>query len=194
MMTINLRLQKNQKNKNPRIRFDIEKLQDPNIVAHFKATIGVHFAAFHFLEPNINNLVNSVGTAMRNTTKEVLGKTKIKHQPWVSNDVLKHCNQRRELKKTRNTNEYKQYRELNKDIRKRMSKAKNDWINERCIEIETEIKGNNTRQAYSILKALTKKRSSQSSNIEDKNGTLLTEKRQYLGDGPSTAENSTTTN
>ena len=38
-----------------------------------------------------------------------------------------------------------------------MRKAKNDWINERCIEIETEMKGNNTRQVYSILKALTEK-------------------------------------
>ena len=152
--------------------------------------------AFNFLEPNINNLVNSVGTAMRDTTKEVLGKRKIKHQPWVSNDVLKLCNQRRELKKTRNTKEevHKQYRELNKDIRKRMRNTKNDWINEQCIEIETEIKGNNTRQVYSILKALPKKRSTRSSNIDDKNSTLLTEKRQYLGDGPSTAKNSTTTN
>ena len=40
---------------------------------------------------------------------------------------------------------------------KRMRKAKNDWINERCIEMETEMKGNNTIQVYSILKALTEK-------------------------------------
>ena len=56
-----------------------------------------------------------------------------------------------------------------------MRKVKNDWINERCIEIETGMKGNNTRQAYFILKAITKK-SRRSSNIEDENGTLLTEK------------------
>ena len=170
MMTINLRLQKNRKNKNPRIRFNKEKLQDPNIATHFKATIGGRFAVFNFLELNINNLVNSVSTAMSDTTKEVLGKPNIKHHPWVSNDALKLCDQRRELKKTRTTNEeaHKQYRELNKNIRKRMRKAKNDWINERCIEIEIEMKGNNTRQAYSILKALTKKRSSRSSHIEDK--------------------------
>ena len=35
MMTINL---KNRKDKNPRIRFDTEKLQDPNIAKHLKAT------------------------------------------------------------------------------------------------------------------------------------------------------------
>ena len=94
MMTINLRLQKNRKSKNPRKRFDIEKLQDPNIATHFKATIGGRFAVLNFLEPNINNLVNTVGTAMRDTAKEVLGKPKIKRQPWVSNDVLKLCDQR----------------------------------------------------------------------------------------------------
>ena len=102
MMTINLRLQKNQKNKNPQIRSDIEKLQDPNIATHFIATIGGRFTALNFLEPNINNLVNSVGTAMRDTAKEVLSKSKIKHQPWVSNDVLKLCDQRRAEKDNNN--------------------------------------------------------------------------------------------
>ena len=78
MMTVNLRLQKNRKNKNPRIRFDIEKLHDPNIATHFKATIGGRFAVLNFLEPDINNPVNSIGTAMRDTAKDVLGKPKIK--------------------------------------------------------------------------------------------------------------------
>ena len=183
MMTIHLKLQRNWKNKNPRIRFYIEKLQDPNIATHFKATIGGRFAALNFLEPDYNNLVNLIGTAMCDTAKEVLGKPKIKRQPWVPDNVVKLCDQRRELKKKRTTNEevHRQYRELNKDIRKRMGKAKNDWINERCTEIETGMKANNTRQAYSILTVLTEKRSSRSSNIEDKNGTLLTEKKAVLG-------------
>ena len=103
MMTINLRLQKNRKkNKNPRIKFDIEKLQDPNIAKHFKATIGGRFAVLNFLEPNINNLVNSVGTAMHYTAKEVLGKPKIKCQ------ILR---PETKAEKTRNTREeaHKQY-------------------------------------------------------------------------------------
>ena len=91
MMTKNLRLQKNQKNKNPQIRFDIEKLQDPNIATHFNATIGGRFAPLNFLEPNVNNLINSFGTAMPDTDKEVLGKPWMKLQSWVSNDVLKLC-------------------------------------------------------------------------------------------------------
>ena len=91
IMTKNLRLQKNQKNKNPQIRFDIEKLQDPNTATHFKATIGGRFAPLNFLEPNINNLINSFGTAMPDTDKEVLGKPRMKRQPWVSNDVPKLC-------------------------------------------------------------------------------------------------------
>ena len=105
-----------------------------------------------------HNIVNSIGTAIRDTAKEVLDKPKIKRQPWVPDDVLKLCDQRRELeKKTTNEEAHKQYRELNKDIIKRMRKSKNDLKNERYTEIETEMKGNNTRQAYSILKALTKK-------------------------------------
>ena len=88
MMTINRMVQMNRKNKKPRIIFDKEKLQDPNIATHIlKQQIGGRFAALNFLEPDINNLVNSIGTAMRDTAKEVLGKPKIKRQPWVPEDV-----------------------------------------------------------------------------------------------------------
>ncbi|KAI0238502.1 hypothetical protein LSAT2_010801 [Lamellibrachia satsuma] len=68
MMTINLRLQKNWNDKNPRIRFDTEKLQDPNIATHLKATIGGRFAALNFLEPDINNTANSIGDNNGNLT------------------------------------------------------------------------------------------------------------------------------
>ena len=104
MMTINLRLQKNLKNKNPKIRFDIEKLQDPNIAMHFKATIGGRFTVLNSLQPDIDNLVNSIGTAMHNTAKEVLGKQKIKQKPWVPDDVLKLCDQRKEPPTKKRTN------------------------------------------------------------------------------------------
>ena len=152
-MTINLRLQENRENKNHRIRFYIEKLQE---------TIGGRFATLNFLEPDITNLVNSIGTAMRDTAKEVLGKPKIKQQPWVPDDVLKLCDQRRELKKKRIINE-----EAHKDIRKTMRKAKNDCINERKLS---------PKKVKPIVKHRRQKQH------------LLAEKRQYLGDGPSTTK------
>ena len=74
MKTINLRLQKNWKTKNPKIRFDVEKLQDPT---HLKATIRGRFTALNFMKPNINNTVNSIW-----------------RQQWVPNDVSKLCDQR----------------------------------------------------------------------------------------------------
>ena len=64
MMTINLRLQKNLKNKNPKIRFDIEKLQDPNITTHLKATIRGRFAALNFLKRISTTLSTRLATTM----------------------------------------------------------------------------------------------------------------------------------
>ena len=57
-----------------------------------------------------------------------------------------------------------------------MRKAKNDWINERCTEIDTCMKGNNTRQAYSILKALTKKGQADRQTSKTKTATSLPKK------------------
>ena len=44
MTSVRLRLKKIKKGKSPKIRFDLEKLKDPDIAAEFQATIGGKFA------------------------------------------------------------------------------------------------------------------------------------------------------
>ena len=44
MMTFRLRLKKTSKPKHTRLKFDLEKLRDPNMLESFKAMIGGRFA------------------------------------------------------------------------------------------------------------------------------------------------------
>ena len=107
MMTFNIRLKKIKKESNVRIRFDLEKLQDPDIADTFKAKLGGKFAPLLVLDKNVEELTEQFNHAVTETAQEVLGKPRSVKKPWVTSDILNLCDRRRELKKTRNENEEK---------------------------------------------------------------------------------------
>ena len=58
--------------------------------------------------------------------------------PWITEDVLDLCDERRDLKKKRYKAEgAKEYREANRRIQKAVKKAKGGWIDAQCEETET---------------------------------------------------------
>ena len=67
----------------------------------FQAQLGGRFAALNLLDNDINSLTDNFNEAVRETAEEVLGRQRKKKQPWVSNDILDLCDERRSLKKTR---------------------------------------------------------------------------------------------
>ena len=70
MMTFRLCLQSMKNQGNIRIRFSLEKLQDPNIAEFFRATIGRKFAELLALknkDTEIDALINSFNTAVTET-------------------------------------------------------------------------------------------------------------------------------
>ena len=50
MMTFHLRLKKISKPKHTRLKFDLEKLEDPNVLENFQAMIGGKFAALTIMD------------------------------------------------------------------------------------------------------------------------------------------------
>ncbi|XP_076443957.1 uncharacterized protein LOC143282244 [Babylonia areolata] len=177
LLTMKMKLKKKHQAVQPGIKFDLEKLKDPEIEEVFQAQLGGRFAALSLLDNNINDLTNTFNEAVRETAEEVLGRQRKKHQPWISNDILDLCDKRRSLKKTKNTspNEAAQYRETNKLVRKKMEEAKEQWINDHCEKIEKGMEEGNSKFAYATLKKLTKTQQNKSSVIEDTSGELLTE-------------------
>ena len=53
-----------------------------------------------------------------------------------------------------------------------MEKAKENWIGEQCSEIEENLKKNNSKRAYELVKDLT--------TVKDRSGKCLTEERKIL--------------
>ena len=89
MMTFQTRLKNSRKPTQPRIRFDLEKLNDPKVMSAFRATIGGRFAPLATLvdeDADLDSMVTHFNKAVTDTAAEPLGKQRRKRKPWVTPD------------------------------------------------------------------------------------------------------------
>ena len=101
MMTFRVRLKKARKPNQPRLRFDFEKLRDPDVACSFQATIGGKFAPLTELrdeDMDMDTMITTYNTAVTDAASEILGKEHHRKKPWVTKDVLDLCDERRDLK------------------------------------------------------------------------------------------------
>ena len=61
-----------------------------------------------------------------------------------------------------------------------MKKAKEDWIETQCTEVEDNLKHNNHRKAFQMVKKLTRQKQSRVNTIQDNQGRCLTETQDIL--------------
>ena len=61
-----------------------------------------------------------------------------------------------------------------------MKKAKENWIGEQCSEIEENLRKNNSKRAYQLVKDLTTVKQEKVTTVQDHSGKCLTEERKIL--------------
>ena len=77
MMTFKLHLKKVRKQGQTKIKFDLEKLKDPEVLESFQAMIGGKFASLTILDADdtdADSLINTFNAAVTDTASEILGK------------------------------------------------------------------------------------------------------------------------
>ncbi len=82
MMTFRLRLKEISKPKHTRLKFDLEKLKDPNVLETFQAMIGGRFAPLTIMsyeDTDIDSMITTFNTAVTETASEILGKRQKKN-------------------------------------------------------------------------------------------------------------------
>ena len=186
MMTFRLHLKKLKKKEGHTIiKFDLKKLKDPGVAQIFEAKIRGEIRSTHATDnTGTDTLIDrhKFNTAVIETASEVLGKKRITKKSWVTPDLLKLCDERRDLKKTKYEIEegaYK-YRQADKQVKMRMLKAKKDWISDQFNDIEQNLEANNAKKAYQVVKGLTSNKQGRLNTILDKNGKCLTESKGIL--------------
>ena len=120
MMTFQTRLNNSRKPTRPKIRFDLEKLNDPTVMSAFQATIGGRFAPLATLvdeDADLDSMVTHFNKAVTDTAAELRRKQRRK-KPWITPEILDLCDHRRDLKKKKGELEgTKDYREIRRKIR-----------------------------------------------------------------------------
>ena len=77
LMTFHLRLKRISKPTHTRLRFDLEKLKDPNVLETFQAMIGGKFAPTTIIDnkdTDLDSMITTFNTAVTETAGEILGK------------------------------------------------------------------------------------------------------------------------
>ena len=69
---------------------------------------------------------------------------------------------------------------MNKEVRKKIKAAKEEWTEEQRKNIEKGMMSGNSKVAYNTLKALTKTQQHKSEVIKDSSGNILTESTDVL--------------
>ena len=77
MRTFHLRLKRISKPKHTRLKFDLEKLKDPDVLETFQAMISGKFAPITIMnnkDTDIDSMITTFNTALTEIASEILGK------------------------------------------------------------------------------------------------------------------------
>ena len=91
MMTFHLRLKRISKPKHTRLKFDLEKLKDPNVLETFQAMIGGKFAPLTIMDnedTDLDSIITTFNTAVIETASKIFGKHRQKKKTWVTTQIL----------------------------------------------------------------------------------------------------------
>ena len=107
-------------------------------------------------DADIDSVITTFNKAVTETASEILGTHCQMEKPWATAEILDLCNKRRELRKKRFEPEgSEKYKEMNNNIKQCMKKAKENWLGEQCSKTEENLRKNNSKRAYQLIKDLT---------------------------------------
>ena len=118
--------------------------------------IGGRFAPLTIMsneDTDIDSMITTFNTAVTETASEILDKHRQKKKPWITAEILDLCDKRRELRKKRSEPEgAAKYKEVNNNIKRCMKKAEENWIGEQYSEIEENLRKENSKRAYQLVR------------------------------------------
>ena len=124
-------------------------------------------------DTDIDSMIITFNTAVTETASEIFGKHRQKKKTWITAEILDLCNKRRELRKKRFELEgSEKYKEVN-DFKRCTKKAEENWIGEQCREIEENLRKNNSKRAYELVKDLTTVKKGKVTTVQDRSGKCL---------------------
>ena len=174
-LKIKYKKQENQRS-NATIRYALNKLKDVETLENYQITLGGRFQPLlQMMDIGIDDLWTETKKAVLETAESVLGKQRKTKQPYVTEEILDMCDEKRMLKPVRHKEEgkKKEYNRLKHQIEKKCRQEEVRQLEEKCKQCEESFLRKDSKTVYKTIKSITKKRNKTSSNIKDKDNKVL---------------------
>jgi hypothetical protein len=176
IMTLSVKL-KHPKKKQVNAQLDMNMLKDTIIREKYNITVQNRYQELmNEGTPQDQDDIEKQWTALRESMTKAAEenlpkKAREKKQPWMTNEILEKMKKR---KKTKNVDPVR-YSQLKKEIEKECTKAKEEWWNKKCEEVEQLEAKHESRAMHEKIKEITGQGSRKrgSNCIKDKDGKLL---------------------
>lgn len=159
-------------------KWNLRKLAKLEKEFNKEVEVGLHQVNSAALEGRWQRLRDS----MISSAKKIIGyeeKTRAK-KPWVTDEVIRKIAERRKWKSVSSEDGRKQYRKLNNEIRRITERARNQWWETACRDIEDlSKKGQHDKMYAKIRQAIgDQKKSDTTASIKDENGRILVDEEK----------------
>ncbi|XP_030834435.1 uncharacterized protein LOC115921264 [Strongylocentrotus purpuratus] len=157
-------------------KVDFEQLQNRDVRRRYTAKVQNRFDSLTDQGEEVT--WESMRDILVETAEETLPKKEKKSkQRWMTEEILAKMSIRQKIKDRDGCH----YRELNREIHDHCTKAKEEWLNKQCAEIEKSFNANDPRVFKKVDELSGKKlRSSKPGCIKARDGSVLVEKEEIL--------------
>lgn len=181
-MYFNLHLKKI-KSSTYKLKFNLDKLQDAEAAQIFKEEEGLYGCTSKRTKKLVSTLKPpfSLHLSLKQPLRSLAYSSHWKNlgPPVICSTYMtskEPCGRTRTLQKALMHTD----KSIKKNTRKDIQSAKQNWINEKCQEIENSLNTNNTKKRYQAAKELKMKKQTRVSAIQSKTGECLTEQQKIL--------------
>jgi hypothetical protein len=160
-------------------KHDFGKLKDVNILTKYQQEVSSKLASSASNKTQtLDQAAEAYSSSLKAAADDVLGFTRSRKKPWISDGTLKLTDERKEIKRQLSSTPSLKpaYNQLTRQIRAGITRDYENWCNENCDQLE---RSQNNRKSCSLHKKIKELTGgvtvqSKSTTIKDKAGTVLT--------------------
>jgi len=158
-------------------RFDTEKLKETEIRQKYSNMLNDRWKQTRADElQTVESTWKKIRAIYTETAEGAIGYKKNQpRKPWISKEVLEMSEKRRDMRPTRAKSEEnkKRYNKITKDIKRRVKECKENWMEEKCRELEKNAKTQQTDKLFRAVKEICGTFRTRTTAVRDEEGHIL---------------------
>ncbi|KAL1446457.1 hypothetical protein WDU94_005636 [Cyamophila willieti] len=159
-------------------RMKTEKLQVEHVKDTIKKELNEKLSVIQTMDDGIENNWEGIKKVLLDINKnELLNDSRIKKHKWMTDEILDMIEERRKFK----NKDVTRYKQIHKEIRRKVKEAKETWLNEKCNEIEDLERKHDSLNMHKKIKEAAGLYKNKSSNvILDENDKAIFDEEEKL--------------